>query len=159
VNATPAYFFRATARRTAGRRGVVEAGSAAPRIEFAAPPEFHGAAGFWTPEHFLVAAVASCFITTFQAVAELSKFTPEALEVRAEGVVEKTEQGYRFTRVRLQPVLSIKTEEDREQAARLLAKAARACLVSHSLVSALEFAPAIEVIAAVAGSTPRREGR
>ncbi len=153
MNTTPSYSFRATGRWTSGRRGVVEAESGAPPIEFTAPPEFRGEAGSWTPEHFLVAAVASCFLTTFQAFADFAKFVPESLEVHAEGVVEKTAQGYRFTRVRLRPVLSIKTEEDHERGARLLEKAGRACLVSHSLVGELELAPVVQAAARVSGST------
>ncbi len=169
MTANPAYSFRATARGTSAGRGVVEAESesaraaaapqiaaastGAPPIEFSAPPEFHGDGGYWTPEHFLVAAVAACFLTTFRAIAGLAKFAPEALKVQAEGVVEKTEGGYRFTRVRLRPVLTIRPEQDQEQAARLLEKAARSCLVSHSLRSELEFAPVIQVVAPVEGRT------
>jgi organic hydroperoxide reductase OsmC/OhrA len=172
VSPTPEYSFRTSARWTDGSHGIVEAesvpikfigtarsavriGSAsagAPPIEFASPPEFYGDAGFWTPEHFLVAAVASCFITTFRVIAELAKFVPEALEVHAEGVVEKTEKGYRFTRIRLRPILSVRSEKDREQGARLLEKAGRACLVSHSLASELEFVPAVQAVVPVCGS-------
>jgi peroxiredoxin-like protein len=151
MSATPAHCFRAAARWTTGRRGVAEADCGAPAIDIAAPAEFQGEAGFWTPEHFLVAAVASCFITTFRAIAEFAKFEPEALEVRAEGTVEKTEKGYRFTRVLLRPVLTIRAEEEHGRAERLLEKAERACLVSHSLLSELQFEPTIQLIAA-AGS-------
>ncbi len=44
------------------------------KIEVATPPEFpKGIAGIWSPEHLLVAAVSSCLMTTFLAVAENSK--------------------------------------------------------------------------------------
>jgi organic hydroperoxide reductase OsmC/OhrA len=40
-------------------------------IEIATPPEFKGTdVGVWSPEDFLVAAAASCFVVTLLAVAE-----------------------------------------------------------------------------------------
>jgi organic hydroperoxide reductase OsmC/OhrA len=67
-------------------------------ILFSAPPEFHGQSGLWTPEHFLIAAVAGCFVTTFIAIAELSKFDFLSLEASAIGLLEKGEGGFQFTR-------------------------------------------------------------
>ncbi len=43
-------------------------------IEVATPPEFpKGMPGIWSPEHLFTAAVQSCFMTTFLAIAEFSK--------------------------------------------------------------------------------------
>jgi organic hydroperoxide reductase OsmC/OhrA len=87
------YSFRLDAQWTGGRRGVVENELQVPAIRFSAPPEFQGEAGFWTPEHFLLAAVASCFVTTFHAIAEISRFDPAELKLTAEGTIEKAESG------------------------------------------------------------------
>lgn len=139
------YRFHARAEWTSDRRGKVKGDLAAPELEFAAPPEFHGVAGLWSPEHFFVAAVVSCFITTFRAIAEFSKFNFDGLAVAGEGVLEKGEGGYRFTRVLLQPVLTIEREEDRERAQRLLEKAEKSCLVSRSIQSEVVLQPTVEV--------------
>ena len=112
------YRFTARAEWTSDRRGRVEADALAPRLEFAAPPEFQGPPGVWSPEHFFLAAVAGCFVTTFQAIAEFSKFSFAALTVSAEGVLEKGEGGYRFTRVLLKPSLTIENTDDRGRADR-----------------------------------------
>ncbi len=126
-------------------RGQVAGDPKAPLISFAPPPEFHGVPGLWTPEHFFVAAVATCFITTFRAIAEFSRFPFETLQVSAEGVLEKAEGGFRFTRVLLHPALTLAREEDRERGLRLLEKAERSCLVSRSLQSSVELQPVIQV--------------
>ena len=43
-------------------------------IEVATPPEFpKGMPGIWSPEHLFTAAVNSCLMTTFLAIAENSK--------------------------------------------------------------------------------------
>lgn len=127
--------FVSSARWTSGKRGVTAGQDVEPPIHFSAPPEFQGEPGAWTPEHFFTSAIATCFITTFQAIASFSKFLMAALDVSVEGKVEKVEGGYRFTRVIVRPVLTIQNEADRERGLRLLEKAEKACLISRSLSS------------------------
>ncbi len=146
------YRFTANAAWTEGRRGVVTGGPGAAKLEFSAPPEFQGQAGFWTPEHFFLAAVTTCFVTTFRVIAGLSKFDAAALEVQAEGTVEKAEGGFHFSRVVLRPLLTIRLEADRERALRLLEKTERSCLVSRSLRTEIVLEPAIVESAMVAAS-------
>lgn len=129
------YHYTSTAHWTAGRTGIVDAESIERPILFSAPAESHGEPGLWTPEHFLVAAVAGCFIATFSAIAEMSKFEFVTLEVSAEGLLEKSESGLQFTRVTIRPALTIARDSDRERALRLIEKAERSCLVARSLRS------------------------
>src|SRR5437016_13574914 len=75
------YSYKAAAHWTNHKRGIVE-GEAIPRtINFAAPPEFGGEPGLWTPEHLLLAAVSTCHVATLRAVAEASKLEFEGVEV------------------------------------------------------------------------------
>jgi peroxiredoxin-like protein len=127
--------YTTVATRTAVRTGEVSGTPMIPLMVFSAPPEFKGKQGVWTPEHFFTAAIGTCFITTFEAIAELSKFTFEALAVSTEGLLEKGEGGYRFTKVYVRPQLTIANEADRDRALRLLEKAERACLISRSVSS------------------------
>lgn len=144
------YKFVSSARWTGGQHGVVAGHEVKPLINFSAPPEFHGEAGVWTPEHFFTAAVATCFITTFQAMAAFSKFEAHALEVSVEGQVEKTEGGFQFTSVTIRPLLTINSESDRERGLRLLGKAEKARLVSRSLQSQIVLEPQVVLVPAAA---------
>ena len=137
--------FRVEGRWTAERRGRVGAEKVEHPIDFSAPPEFRGQAGLWTPEHLFIAAAASCFITTFRAIAEVSRFDGVALEISAEGVVEKSEGGYEFTQIILRPRLTISDEADRQRGVRLLEKTERSCLVSRSIKSKVTIEPRIEI--------------
>ena len=128
---------------TGQRMGKVSGKGIGAAMEFSAPPEFQGTAGFWTPEHFFTAAIASCFITTFKAIADFSKFTFETLNVQVDGTLEKGEGGFSFTKAVVRPVLTIGDGADRERAMRLLEKAERVCLISRSLKSAIELRPEI----------------
>ncbi len=144
------YTFASSARWTGGRQGVVTGEGVEHSLNFSAPPEFHGEAGVWTPEHFFTAAVAACFITTFQAIAGFSKFEARSLEVSVEGRVEKIEGGFQFTRVAIRAVLGTSLESDRARGLHLLEKAEKACLISRSLRSQIVLEP--EVVLAPAAT-------
>ncbi len=143
------YQYTTSATWTNGRRGTIHAEGIGHSLDFSAPPEFQGTAGIWTPEHFLVAAVATCFITTFRAIAEFSKFEIGGLQVTAEGVLSKGEGGFKFTNVIVRPTLTILREEDRERGLKLMDKAEHACLVSRSLNSQISLEPTVIVGGAV----------
>ena len=143
------YLYRASAIWTMRRRGIASAEDVPRTINFSSPPEFQGEPGLWTPEHLLVASVATCFLATFRAVAENSKLQVIRLEVEAEGVLEKQEGGFRFTHVVVRPRLTIADAADQERAQRLLEKAERACLISRSLSSQVEMQATVEVGAVV----------
>jgi len=133
------YTYAARAQFHQQGRSFVELEHGAPRIvHFSAPPEFGGESGTWTPEHFLLAAVASCFVATFRAVARASKLDFQGIEVSIEGTIEKDSGGFRFTHLTLRPALIICAEEERERAQRLLEKSEKICLVSRSLSSEVQ---------------------
>lgn len=127
------------------RKGVVHSEGILPPISFSAPAEFLGEPGRWTPEHFLVAAVASCFVSTFSGVAEKSHFAFVSFSLDAEGVLSNEEGGWRFTEIKLQPVVTVLKEEDRERGIRLLEKAEKSCLIARSLHSKVVLLPAVKI--------------
>jgi peroxiredoxin-like protein len=138
------YVYHASAQWHQQGRGFVESEHGAPRlINFSAPPEFGGERGYWTPEHFLLAAVTTCFVATFRAVANASKLDFQGIEVAADGVIEKDSGGFRFTKISLRPVVIVFAEPERERALRLLEKAEHLCLVTRSLSCAIELEPKI----------------
>lgn len=139
------YKFRSVAWWTADRTGISQTDSAPCAIHFSAPPGFGGLEGRWTPEDLLLSALASCFTTTFYAVAEYSKFDYTDLEVEAEGSVVKTASGYVFDEIVIRPNLTIAHEEQRYRGLHLLEKAKSLCLVSRALAAEPKFEPRIEV--------------
>ena len=143
------YLYRTSAIWTMKRRGIVSAEDVPRTINFAAPPEFQGEPGLWTPEHLLLASVATCFLATFRAIAENSELHVIRLEVDTEGRLEKEQGGFRFTQIVIRPRLAITDSADEERAQRLLEKAGHACLISRSLSSHVEVQARVEVAAAV----------
>jgi len=119
---------------TRGREGTVQAESVK-ELAFSAPPEFGGKDGLWTPEHLLLAAVTTCYIATFSAIAEHNKFGFRGLRVSAEAALEKVPGGMRFATITLRPRLTIDDPEKRDQALLLVEKAKKACIISRSLAT------------------------
>jgi len=108
----------------------------APQVEAfdsAAPPEFDGPGGVWSPESLLCASIADCFILTFRATALAARFDWAGLTCRVEGVLERANQVAQFTRFTTFAKLRISAGEDEERARELLERAERACLVANSL--------------------------
>jgi len=125
---------------THGRSGRMT-GENLPGLDVSAPPEFAGEAGVWTPEHMLVAAAASCLMTTFLAIAEFSKLHVYSYRSKAFGKLEKIpEEGYRFTEVNLAPIIDV-APEDVEKALRLMGKAEKSCFVTKSLRATVRVEP------------------
>lgn len=137
--------YRVTAWWTSGQTGITKSESAPNAVHFTAPPQFGGMEGRWTPEDLLLSAIASCFTTTFQAVAGYSKFEYTDLEVAVDGTIEKTQTGYCFSRITIRPRLTIGDESGQVRALDLLKKTKTLCLVSRALTIAQEFEPRVEV--------------
>jgi len=118
------------------RKGEISSPVLDQKIEVATPPEFpKGMAGIWSPEHLFTAAVSSCFMTTFLAIAENSNLEFLGLECPAEGILGKAEGKFAMTEIMLRPVVSIANEADREKAEKIMIKAEKACLISNSIIT------------------------
>ena len=137
--------YRVVSWWTSGQTGIAKSDLAPNAIHFTAPPQFGGLESRWTPEDLLITALASCFTTTFHAIAGYSKFEYTDLEVEAEGTVSKTDTGYSFSEIVIRPSLTIPNEENRERAINLLQKAKALCLVSRALATAQKFEARVEI--------------
>jgi len=136
--------YRVTAWWVAGQNGITKSESAPNAIHFTVPPQFGGMEGRWSPEDLFLSSLASCFTTTFNAVAEYSKFEYVDLEVEVAGTVAKTTHGYRFTGVVIRPKLKITDEADQARALELMDRTKTLCLVSRALEIPQEFQPQVE---------------
>lgn len=120
----------------ADRRGLMSSPELNESFEVATPPQFpKGMEGIWSPEHLLTAAVSSCFMTTFLAIAENSKLTFDQFSCSASGKLEQIEGKYLMTEIVLEPILTIPIDTSIEKAERILIKSEAACLISNSIKS------------------------
>ena len=128
------------------RLGVLYSPELTDKVDVATPPQFNkGIERVWSPEHLFTAAVNSCLMTTFLAIAENSKLDFENFTSKSLGKLEMVDGKYMMSEVTLVPTLTINKEDDRERALRVLQKSEAACLISNSIKSEIVFKPEIVV--------------
>jgi organic hydroperoxide reductase OsmC/OhrA len=116
-----------------------------PRIDSAPPAEFGGPGDKWSPETFLVAAVADCFVLSFRAIATASRFEWTALQCDVEGTLDRKPDGIQFTAFVVRAKLTIPAGTDETKAARLLEKAEHVCLITNSLKAESQLESSVHV--------------
>lgn len=146
------YYYTTEVQWTGERHGDLSA-PVLPSLRVDAPPEFKGHAGVWTPEHLFVAAVNSCFMTTFLAIAENSKLEFVSFSAAAKGKLENVVgEGFVMTEITLRPKLILRNARDAERASRILGKAEKNCLISNSIKAKTNVEARIEVVTAFEGT-------
>ena len=137
-----AHYYNVNVNWSSDRKGVMcspelskEAGSC---IEVATPPEFPGGIpGIWSPEHLFTAAVSSCLMTTFLAIAENSNLEFSQFSCGSKGKLDRVDGKFQITEVILEPKVTIRHDKDRERTERILQKSEAACLISNSIRSSI----------------------
>ena len=100
-----------------------------------APAEFGGRGDLWSPETFLVASVANCFVLTFRAVARGARFDWTSVNCAVDGVLDRVERVTRFTEFHLKVTLHVPPGTDEHKATRLIEMSEHVCLVTNSLTA------------------------
>ena len=141
-----AHFYSVDISWKSGRTGEMSSPELQHTVEIATPPQFpKGVEGLWSPEHLFTAAVSSCLMTTFLAIAENSKLEFTNFQCGSKGKLEQIEGKFQMTEVILEPTVVILNEEDREKAERVLQKSEANCLISNSVHSKITMIPNIVV--------------
>jgi organic hydroperoxide reductase OsmC/OhrA len=106
-----------------------------PELASMPPVAFGGPGDKWSPEDLIVAAVADCFVLSFRAIAQASKFGFINLTCKVTGTLDKVEKLMAFTEFKIDALLSVGDGVDHERAKRLLEKAEQMCLITNSLTA------------------------
>lgn len=131
-----AHFYNVDVKWESDRKGEMSSPELSQNIEVATPPQFpKGMENIWSPEHLFTAAVSSCLMTTFLAIAENSNLDFVHFECSSKGKLEQIDGKFLMTEVILEPVVTIKNESEREKAEKVLQKSEANCLISNSVKS------------------------
>jgi len=131
-----AHFYNVDVKWESDRKGEMSSPELSQKLEVATPPQFpKGMENIWSPEHLFTAAVSSCLMTTFLAIAENSKLDFVNFECNSKGKLEQIDGKFLMTEVILEPVVTIKNESEREKAEKVLQKSEANCLISNSVKS------------------------
>jgi organic hydroperoxide reductase OsmC/OhrA len=105
-------------------------------LDASSAPEYLGRAELPNPEEALVAALSSCHMLSFLAIAARQRFAVESYRDAAVGHLEKNAEGkLAITRVELRPRVAFSGEKQptAEQIERMHEQAHRVCFIANSV--------------------------
>lgn len=128
----------------ANKEGLLTAPQIDQKISVATPPPFNGGVdNIWSPEHLLISAVNSCFMTTFLAIAGNSSLAFTGFSCESKGTLEKKDGKYWISEIELEPAIIIVNASDKEKTERIIKKSEENCLITQSIKSAVSVKPQI----------------
>ncbi|MES2520719.1 MAG: OsmC family protein [Bacteroidota bacterium] len=129
------------------RKGTLSSPVLPTEIEVTTPPDFpKGIKDIWTPEHLFVAAVNSCLMATFLAIAENSRCEFISFECNAVGIVGKIDGKLAVTEITLKPKVVIPSSQHEEQLKKILVMSERECAISNSINTKINLEPTITIL-------------
>lgn len=116
-------------------------------LTVAPPRDYDGPGDAWSPEHLLLAAVSSCFLFTFRAVARASHADFVDVDARTWGSVSKVDGVVRFADIVVRATVTAAPGANIELLRRAIDKTASRCLVSSSLAVAVRVEAEVHAVA------------
>ena len=140
------HYYEVNVKWKEGRIGHLSAPGLNENITCATPPEFSGGVpGIWSPEHLYAAAINSCYMATFLAIAENFKLAFESFECKTTCKLEMIENRYQISHAVIEPEIKLKDPlADTEKLNRVMEKAKSACLITNSIKTAVSLKPKTE---------------
>ena len=107
--------------------------------EIGPPQEYGGSPNSLNPEEMFVASVNSCIMLVFYHFANKYEVEIASYHSDAEGRVEKTKNGLRFTNVEVRAKVSLVNADSAAKIEEIAQLAERYCLVSGSLACPVQY--------------------
>jgi len=108
-----------------------------PPMEVSAAPQYRGDPSRLNPEELFLAAVASCQLLTYLALAPRAGVRVLAYEDRAGATLAISDRKMRITEVRLHPRITVAPGTDPERARTAVARAHEDCFIANSVTCAV----------------------
>jgi organic hydroperoxide reductase OsmC/OhrA len=118
---------------------------ASTELMLSADPAFRGSAEKINPEQLVVAAVSSCQLLSFLAVAARARIQVLEYDDRAEAEMPEDERPMRLTRLTLRPRIVVGPGVTEERVLKLAELAHEECYIANSLNSEVSLEPTVEV--------------
>lgn len=129
-------------------------GQAPDSLTLSSDPAFAGDGELPNPEQLLLAAVSSCQMLTFLAVAARSRIDVVAYDDHALAVMPSDAQPMRITRIRLRPRILI-AAGDIDRVRRLVDRAHKGCFIANTVNAEILIEPTVELYGGQTGGDAR----
>jgi len=108
-------------------------------VEITPPPVYGGSPNALNPEEMFVASINSCIMLVFYHFVKKYKVDVLPYYSEANGKVEKTKNGLRFTSVEVKAKVSLRDKNQAERIEEIAQLAEKYCLVSGSVSCPVEY--------------------
>lgn len=145
ISCSQTHFYEVSVQWKEGRIGELSSPVLNKTIECATPPEFpSGVPGIWSPDHLFVAAINSCYMATFLAIASNFKIEIEDFSCKTIAKLNMVEGKYVIAQAEMFPEIKlVHPDKDKDKAMRVAEKAKAGCLVTNSMKTEVTLPPTI----------------
>ena len=126
------YHYHTNLQWTDKKKGILKS-EEKPEIEVACPPEFGGHPNIWSPEDLFLSSIEVCTMTTFLWFAEKNEMRVASYKSKASGFAELVGNNFQFTKINIEMIIRVFSEEDKKTVKKILKKIPHLCLVSKSV--------------------------
>jgi len=127
-------------------KGILSSRAISDPIRVATPKIFKGIeGGMWSPEHLLIGAVSSCFMTTCLFYARQKGLPLSVFECEAIGQVELKHNKLKFTEINIYPKVAVEKNEMLDIAKEVIELTKQNCLITKALNVIVYYHPVIEL--------------
>ena len=142
------FLFESKIKWIENTKGLITSLAVADSIKVATPKVFKGIGGdMWSPEHLLISAVSSCFMTTYLFYAKKKGLAISHFECEAIGQVELENNKLKFTVINIYPKVEVEKQEWADLAKEVIELTKQNCLVAKALNVIIYYHPSILISA------------
>ncbi len=123
----------------------IELGGVSGELVLSSDAAFLGNSELGNPEQLLLAAVSSCQLLSFLALAARSRVDVLGYRDSAEAIMPEDITPMQITAITLRPEIAVNGPTDPERVERLVEKAHQGCFIANSLNTEVSLEPRIEV--------------
>ncbi|HPH65531.1 MAG TPA: OsmC family protein [Kofleriaceae bacterium] len=116
-----------------------------PMIVTSAAPSYNGNGARWNPEDMFGAALATCHMLTFFALAKKAGVDVHAYDDSAEATLEMVDKAMRISKIKLAPTIAVAAGTDEAKVRELFEKAHKYCFVANSITTTVDMQPTVVV--------------
>lgn len=116
-----------------------------PMIVTSAAPSYNGNAARWNPEDMFGAALATCHMLTFFALAKKAGIDVQAYDDNAVATLEMVDKAMRISTIKLAPTIVVAAGTNEAAVRELFDKAHKHCFVTNSVTTRVELVPTVVV--------------
>lgn len=157
---TGQFLFESKIKWIEDTKGLITSLAVADSIKVATPKVFKGIGGdMWSPEHLLISAVSSCFMTTYLFYAKQKGLAIFHFECEAIGQVKLENNKLKFTVINIYPKVEVEKQEWADLAKEVIELTKQNCLVAKALSVIIYYHPSIKITKQPSENKPQRSSK